>query len=665
MVGGRERPEDVAAAIITALGIIQLGGESAEQAVERFLSAKHLLLVMDNCEHLPGAAPFLGGLPAKAPSVTVLATSREPLAVHAEQLHPVSPLALPPRGAPVDAGVDAVALFCERARAHDPGFELDGRTAAAVADICRRVDGLPLAIELAAARCGLLSPAEIADRLDDALGALGAAPRDAPERQQTLRATIDWSHALLNEDEKACFARFAVFAGGATIQAAETITGAGIATLDRLVAKSLLVRSRQADGSTRLGMLETIREYAAEEFATLADRESVRERHHLWFLAVAQEHGIDTAIFGPDRDEHLRRLDRELENLDAAYAWALEQDAALSALELAAALAEYWLARNRFADVVAFIDQALSKPGAEGALELRIRLLCRKSGAMWPLGRKPEQPAIMAEATALARTLGDPAVLSRVLSDNAAHELYGRVDLASALADESLSWAKAAGDPWILAMAARARALTAASPADLRERVDEATALLQSVGNAFFLADVFHMGAFRALRNGSDDDASRFAGRAAALQREFDDPFIWMLLQRKVGLAALFTGDTEAARDAFREQLEHSRDLVVQPAAFEALYGLAAVAAADDDLDRAARLYGAAATFRHGDPENEIDTRLHATFFEPARTRRGPEAWDAAVHAGGTLSLNDAIAYALPDSRADTFDSISKPANSG
>ena len=313
-----ERPEDVAAAIITALGIIQLGGESAEQAVERFLSAKHLLLVMDNCEHLPGAAPFLGGLPAKAASVTVLATSREPLAVHAEQLHPVSPLALPPRGAPVDAGVDAVALFCERARAHDPGFELDGRTAAAVADICRRVDGLPLAIELAAARCGLLSPAEIADRLDDALGALGAAPRDAPARQQTLRATIDWSHALLNEDEKACFARFAVFAGGATIQAAETITGAGIATLDRLVAKSLLVRSRQADGSTRLGMLETIREYASEEFATLADRESVRERHHLWFLAVAQEHGIDTAIFGPDRDEHLRRLDRELENLDAA-----------------------------------------------------------------------------------------------------------------------------------------------------------------------------------------------------------------------------------------------------------------------------------------------------------------------------------------------------------
>ena len=199
-------------------------------------------------------------------------------------------------------------------------------------------------------------------------------------------------------------------------------------------------------------------------------------------------------------------------------------------------------------------------------------------------------------------------------------KLYGRVDLASALADESLAYAKAAGDPWTLAMAAHARAVTAVSPSELRERVDEAAPLLQSVGNAFFLAVVFHMGAFRALRNGSDDDASRFAGRAAALQREFDDPFIWMLLLRKVGLAALFTGDTEAARDAFREQLEHSRDLVVQPAAFEALYGLAAVAAADDDLDRAARLYGAAATFRYGDPR----TRSTPDSTQPSSNPREP-----------------------------------------
>ena len=457
-----------------------------------------------------------------------------------------------------------------------------------------------------------------------------------------------------------------MFAGGATIEAAETITGADIDTLDGLAAKSMLVRHREPDGSTRVGMLETIREYAGEHFATMADRASVRERHHRLFLTLAQRHGTDPALFGPDRDEHLRRLDREVENLDAAFAWAIEQDAGAPALELAAALGEYWLTRSRFADAVNFIDQALSKPGAESAPELRIRLLCRKSGAMWPLGRKAEQAGIMAEATAIARTLADPAVLSRVLSDSATHELYSQgLDVASALADEALSSAKAAGDPWTLAMAARARALTATSPPDLRERVDQAASLLQTVGNAFFLAEVFHMAAFRALCNGSDDDASRFASRAIPLTRELNDRFIWMLLLRKVGLAALFTGDTEAARDAFGEQLELCQDLVALPAAFEGLGGLAAVAAVRDDLDRAARLCGAATAHRYNDPENAIDTRLHATFFGPARTRRGHEAWDAAVHDGSALNFNDAIAYALTDSRTDTFDSISKPADTG
>jgi len=235
-----KRPADVAAAIIGALGIFPLSGESDEQAVERVLAAKHVLLVVDNCEHLLAAAPFLARLPASGRGVTVLATSREPLTVQAEQVYPVLPLALPEPGSEADLGtlasVAAVALFCERARAHDPGFGLKEEHASAVAAICRQLDGLPLAIELAAARCGLLSPAEIAARLHMALG---TGVRDAPARQRTLRATLDWSHALLDADEQACFARFAVFTGGAGVPAAETITGAGVATLERLVAKSL------------------------------------------------------------------------------------------------------------------------------------------------------------------------------------------------------------------------------------------------------------------------------------------------------------------------------------------------------------------------------------------------------------------------------------------
>jgi len=191
---------------------------------------------------------------------------------------------------------DASALFVERAQGHDPDFALGDGNAAAVSEICRRVDGLPLAIELAAARCGLLSRTEIAQRLDAALGALGVGARDAPARQRTLRATIDWSHDLLSDDEKASFAHFAVFAGGATVDAAEAVTGASLDTLDGLVAKSLLVRRQGGHGLSRLGMLETIRAYATEKLAAAGDEQAVRERHYRHYLALAERHGSEQAV---------------------------------------------------------------------------------------------------------------------------------------------------------------------------------------------------------------------------------------------------------------------------------------------------------------------------------------------------------------------------------
>jgi predicted ATPase/class 3 adenylate cyclase len=277
-------PDDVPAAVVKTLAIVVLSGETADQAAERFLGAKHVLLVVDNLEHVMGAVPFIGRLLRACPRLAVLATSREPLGLHAEERYPVAPLALPARTTAEDADaladVGAVALFCARARVRDPDFDLDDANAPPVVEICRRVDGLPLAIELAAARCGLLSPDEIAQRLQDALGALGSGARDAPARQQTLRATIDWSHELLSDPEKQCFARFAVFAGGATVNAAETITDAGLDTLDDLAAKSLLVRGQHSRTPTRLGMLETIRAYAGERFAADADADAVRAEHY-------------------------------------------------------------------------------------------------------------------------------------------------------------------------------------------------------------------------------------------------------------------------------------------------------------------------------------------------------------------------------------------------
>jgi predicted ATPase/DNA-binding SARP family transcriptional activator len=464
------RPEDVPGTIASALGIVAVRGESVEQAVERFLVAKHLLLVVDNFEHVLAAAPFIGCVLASCAGVSVLATSREPLALQAEERYPVPPLALPGDESPEDE--DALALFKERARIHDPQLDLeDDGSQGAAAEICRRVDGLPLAIELAAARCELLSPVEIAQGLDAALGALGEGARDAPARQQTLRATIDWSHDLLGDEEQACFSRFAVFAGGGTVEAAEAVTGAGLDTLDRLVAKSLLVRRRQPDGQTRLAMLETIRAYAVERFSAAQDREEVLQRHYQYYLALAQAHGTDRALSGTSREEHLARLDAEVDNLHAALRWAVDGGVAEPALALCEAFGWYSLMRDRYAEVVDWIDGALRLPGALHHPALRVRLLCIKAWALAPLGRRIEQPTALDEAEENARDLADPVLLSQVLQNRSAYEATaGRLDIADAYADESLQSASAASDDWEIAMAVYTKAMAAQSATELRER---------------------------------------------------------------------------------------------------------------------------------------------------------------------------------------------------
>jgi hypothetical protein len=228
---------------------------------------------------------------------------------------------------------------------------------------------------------------------------------------------------------------------------------------------------------------------------------------------------------------------------------------------------------------------------------------------------------------------------------------YDRLDVASTLAHEALSCARTTGDQWVIAMAAWAEALAAGSPEELRERVEQAATLLKEAGNAYHFADVYHVAADRALAHGSDRDALEFCRRAMPLLHEIGHPFPSMLLRGTMGMAALLSGDVEAAGRAFREQLEQCRELVVLPAASRALAGLAAVAAARDDLDSAARLSGAAVAHRYDKPYDAADTRLEATFLQPARKRHGAMAWDAAVREGAALSFEDAIAYALDEPR--------------
>jgi predicted ATPase/DNA-binding SARP family transcriptional activator len=649
-----QRAQDVSAEIVKSLGIVLLSGESADQGVGRFLAARRLLLVVDNCEHVLGAAPFIGRLLGSCPGVTVLATSREPLGLQAEERMPVSPLALPEAGGADDpaalAGVDAVALFCERARARDPEFELGTASASAVASICRRLDGLPLAIELAAARCGLLSAAEIAARLDTTLAALGAGARDAPARQQTLRATLDWSHALLGDDEKACFARFAVFAGGASVPAAQAVTGASLQTLDRLVAKSLLVRRRRADSPTRLAMLETIRAYATERFVVAADEPAVRERHYGYYLALAQRHGTDRALSGSGRPDHLARLDAESHNFHAALAWAIGRRDAEAALAMVVALGWYWEIRDRHTDTVDWIDQALALPGAEDHPAERARALWQKGLSLRWLGRIAEQPAILADAQSVARALGDPEVLAQTFTACSDVETdAGRLDAAAALADEALQWATVAENDWERARAYRAKAMTGSTSGELIELVDRAGSLLEEVGNVVGRGQLLCNAAYSALCMGADEYASELTTLATPIVQELDTPVVWMILRGNTGLVALLTGDTDTARPAFREELELCRRHVALPVASEGLLGLAAVAVADGRLRHAAQLRGAAAAHDYGQQQTDVEARLEAGFFTAARTRHGADTWDAAAREGAALSLEDAIAFALDE----------------
>jgi hypothetical protein len=435
------------------------------------------------------------------------------------------------------------------------------------------------------------------------------------------------------------------------VEAAEAITDACLDTLDGLIAKNLLVVRRDAHARSRVGMLETVRAYASERFAAAHDKGAVHERHYNYFLALAQRHGAEQALMRAGRVEHLTRLDAEIDNLHAALRWAVGQPDAERALAMCVALGWYWSMRNRWADAAEWIDRALLLAGTDDHPSLRVRALGFKAIALWPLGREREQAATNVEATTIARELGEPLLLSRALRFQAENESLGRARV-DALADEALHWATAAADEWQIALACEVKARRAPTAVELRDWVERAVSLLEGVGNIYYLGLLLINAEWVALNNGDDRDAIDFADRARPVVRELDSPFIWMVQHGNLGLASLFTGDTETARDAFGEGLKLCRELVHRGDASEGLQGLAAVAAVHGDNHRAARLVGAATAHRYGHPQDPVEERLYARFLAPARARHGTDRWDAAARDGSALSFEDAIAFALQEPRA-------------
>ncbi|PQM51672.1 LuxR family transcriptional regulator [Mycolicibacter virginiensis] len=477
-------PELVPMIAARALGLPDQPDRSAMDTLIRWVGERHLLMVLDNCEHLLDAsAALLLGLLGACPQVTFLATSREPIAVDGEVVWRVPSLSL---------ADESIALFTDRARHARPDFQITDDNAAAIAEICRRLDGMPLAIELAAARVRALSLEEILEGLHDRFRLLTGGSRRAVRRQQTLHASVDWSHALLTDPERVLFRRLAAFMDGFRLDAAQAVAGCGaiashqvLDQLTLLVDKSLVI-AENAGGRTRYRMLEMVRQYAMEKLGESGEADAIRARHRDHYTAMA------AALDNPPHDGHemmLARADAEIDNLRAAFAWSQENDEPEHALTLASSLLPLWLGHGRIAEGVAWFDAALrdsASRGIELARAVRARALADHALLnAWGLALNSLDEA--QEAVAIARDLDDPALLARALTACVSIAAY-KAEVAAPYFAEAIELARALDDRWRLSQILGWQTYAAAVTGDLNGAFaigQQGRDLADSIGDQF------------------------------------------------------------------------------------------------------------------------------------------------------------------------------------
>lgn len=618
-LAGVEREGDVATVMVERLGVDPLPGEAPDSALRRFLAPKRLVLVMDNFEHVLDAAELIAALVAAGPGISVLATSREPLLIAAEYRFRVRPL---------DSAA-AIEVFHGVATRRDPGFEMSP----VVTRICERLDGLPLAIELAAARTVLYSPEELFARIGDLFGLLAYGPRDAPERQRTLRSTLKWSYDLLTPAEQHAFDAFAIFAGGADLRAAETVTAAAPETLEALVAKSLLVRRGE-----RLTMLQTIRALAAEHLG-----DETRRRHLRYYVELADE--ADGQMFGPHEQLWLDRLDDDTDNLRAAFGWAVEHAPELS-LRLAVAMSHRWSLVNPL-EGRRWLDAALAAAGDDAPLEDRAKAQREIAYQLALLGVDGAAPA--RTALELAREVGDHALEIRARMTIGFVERRSDPNHAIAISEQALREATAAGLNRDI-MKAHLNLARVASGPEKTAIGQTAMETVRKFGNRRLECILYADLAYTALLDGRYEDAEALARNAATLIHD-RWPRLTAVVYDNLALAMLLHGRPSEAQPAFARSLELAIDRVMPNITAESLAGLAAVAAFSD-AERCATLLGAAEQFGPG-AQPPLYAELERRFFAPARRTLGAGGWDVARAAGARLSPHELVALARR--RPETF----------
>jgi predicted ATPase/class 3 adenylate cyclase len=528
-------PALVPAAVANALGIPEAANRPILEEVKDHLRHRELLQVVDNFEQVAEAGPVIEELLTAAPKLRTMVTSRVVLSIRGEQEYAVPPLDVPdPERLPPDlsalSAVEAVRLFSERARAASPRFTLTEQNAPAVAEITARLDGLPLAIELAATRTKVLTPEEMLARLKRRLSILTSGSPSLPKRQRTLRATIAWSYDLLDPVERRLFARLSVFTGGWTIESAEAVCdpeGLGLDALDgltSLVDKSLIRRTEPTGRPSRFSMLETIREFGQEQLAANGDLELVLRRHADHFLGLAVE--AEPHLTAEGQAAWLDRCDQEHANVRAALRWAIEMGEAGRAQAAAGALWRFWQQRGHLAEGRRWLEEILAMPSGQAPTAARAKALAAAGGIAWWSDRGASH-AFYDEALAIERELGDPARLAEALY-NDAFAVAAEHDLTSAarLLDESLDLFRRVGDQpgvaKVLVMQVIPDAMAGAWDR-VATRIEEVVAIWRRLGDRLNLAFDLVWLAFAYGRAGRREDARSTALEALELFREVDD----------------------------------------------------------------------------------------------------------------------------------------------
>jgi predicted ATPase/class 3 adenylate cyclase len=625
-----EEAELVIPAIAQTLGVRENPGEAVLDTLAGHLRMRRILLVLDNLEHLVASAGDIAALVAAAGGVSVIATSREPLRIAAEHEHPLAPL----------GEEAALELFCDRALAVTPGFAAD----AATEEVCRRLDGLPLAIELAAARVRILPPRSMLARLDQRLSLLTGGGRDVPARQRTLRAAIDWSYDLLDAEEQALFRGLSVFAGGCDLEAAERVCSADAAALESLVQKSLVLQRPDLAGLARFRMLATIREYARDRLADAGELREFERRHAAYILDLAES--AERHLLGHGQVEWLGRLGQEIDNIRAAVSSALTAGDVEVALRITAALVDFWDMRGSYAEVREWLRSGLGR-AAECPAGVRAKATLAAGLAAFQAGDLEEARPLTTASLDLARQSGDPRVISRALSQMAAIAmLAGAFERTVELGESGAAAAAEAGDDAMRAFSLNILAIgryELGATHEAESLFEEAAALLRSAGDRRDLALLYGNLGSAALLSGEYARARSLHDSALALAEELGDRGRLPSHHREIGIAALLDGSLDEAASHLSAAVVGGRQVGDIATVIGAVHTVAGLATARGDGALAGALRGAVAdaTRDQGITLSGTDVLVAQRFFESP---------DAPVRRT-TMTLEEAVDAALDELR--------------